>query len=140
MRIGRCERLDPTYTGTVRILVVEDDPDTRLELRLLLEEEGYTVLEARDGKTAIAVASEQLPDLVLLDLLLPDIPEFQLLEALRQLPGAQTVPVVALSGFAERLNEAQRSSLAFSAYLAKPVSGARLCEVVRTQLRPRLVP
>jgi CheY-like chemotaxis protein len=124
----------------VRILVVEDDPDTRLELRLLLEDEGYTVLEARDGKSALAVASSQLPDLVLQDLLLPDVPEFQLLEALRQLPGGQTVPVVALSGFAERLHEAQRSELAFSAYLTKPVNAERLCEVVRTQLRPRLVP
>jgi CheY-like chemotaxis protein len=124
----------------VRILVVEDDPDTRLELRLLLEEEGYTVLEARDGKSAISVAASKLPDLVLQDLLLPDIPEFALLEALRALPGGQAVPVVAVSGFSERLAEAQKASLAFAAYLTKPVSAARLCDVVRSQLRPRLVP
>jgi DNA-binding response OmpR family regulator len=123
----------------VRILVVDDDPDTREELRLLLEEEGYTVLEARDGKTALSVAAAELPDLVLQDLLLPDIPEFQLLEALRRLPGGQAVPVVALSGFRERLHEAQSSSLGFSAYLGKPISAARLCDVVRSQLRPRLV-
>ena len=124
----------------MRVLIVEDDPETRHELRLLLEEEGYTVLEARDGRTALDLATLRLPDLVLQDLLLPDIPGFQLLEALRRLPGGTQVPVVALSGFHELLGEAQQSAQAFSAYLGKPFDASRLCAVVRAQLRPRLVP
>jgi CheY-like chemotaxis protein len=118
-----------------RILLVEDDPDSRFELRMLLEDEGYTVVEARDGSSAITLATSLRPDLVVQDLLLPDIPGFQLLEAIRRLHGGDILPVVAVSGFHDRLEEAaQAESVKFSAFLRKPINPARLRDVVRTQL------
>jgi DNA-binding response OmpR family regulator len=113
-----------------RILLVEDDPDSRSELRLLLEDEGFEVVEARDGQSALAMAGQTPPDAVVQDLILPDIPGFELLRALRRTLGGRAVPVVALSAFTERLEEARRSDIGFCACLRKPADLARLPAVL----------
>jgi CheY-like chemotaxis protein len=82
-----------------RILVVEDNPITRKLLRVTLQSAGYAVSEAADGAAAVARAAEAMPDLVLLDLLLPDLEGDAVLRRLRALPGGDGLPVLALSGF-----------------------------------------
>jgi two-component system cell cycle response regulator DivK len=119
------------------ILIVEDDPDCRAEIRVLLEEEGYAVLEAADGRTALRLARAHHPDLVIQDLLLPDSAGFELVAELRRLPGAAPVPVVALSGFPDRLDEARAAALGFTTFLRKPPAVPELCRAVRAHLESR---
>jgi CheY-like chemotaxis protein len=110
---------------------VEDDPASRSELRLLLEDEGFEVTEARDGQTALALASQNAPDAVVQDLVLPDIPGFELVRALRRVLHGRPVPVVALSAFTDRLEEARRSDVGFTACLRKPADLPRLSAVLQ---------
>ena len=69
------------------ILIVEDNPVTRKMVRAVLESERYTVLEAGDGQTALDLMARYRPDLVIQDLVLPDIDGFELVQRLRALPG-----------------------------------------------------
>jgi DNA-binding response OmpR family regulator len=115
-----------------RILLIEDDPDSRAELRLLLEEEGYSVLQAPDGRAGLRIAERERPDLIIQDLLLPDTHGFDLIAELRRLPHAGRMPVVALSGFPDRLTEARATALGFTCFLPKPPAVWELCQVVRT--------
>jgi DNA-binding response OmpR family regulator len=116
------------------ILLIEDDPDIRIELRLLLEEEGYAVLQAADGRTGLHLADCHAPQLILQDLLLPDTHGFDLVARLRQLPGARTVPIIALSAFPDRLTEAQTTALGFTSFVPKPPAVPELCALIRTLL------
>jgi PAS domain S-box-containing protein len=113
-----------------RVLVVEDNPLTRKMLRLTLEAEGYAVVEAGDGRAALAAAAEQRPALVLQDLVLPDMNGFELVRQLRSLVGP-SVPILALSGFLNRVDDARSSEAGFNALLVKPVEPSRLIEVIR---------
>lgn len=83
------------------VLVVDDDPDTVATMRDILEEEGHTVLEARNGREALHVALQTLPDLVLLDLNMPEMDGRAFLAALEHSPTLAGVTVVVLSGAAD---------------------------------------
>ncbi len=116
------------------ILVIEDNPITRKMLRVTLEAEGYSVIDVPDGRSALASAREHVPDLVLHDLILPDMDGFQLVRELRATPGLHDVPIVALSGFASRLEEARATAIGFTALLLKPVEPSRLVESIAALL------
>jgi PAS domain S-box-containing protein len=116
------------------ILVVEDNPTTRKMLRLALVTEGYAVMEAPDGRAALLAAANTPPDLVLQDLILPDMDGLELLRRLRALPGGTELPILALSGFLSRLKEAQSDKLGFTALLVKPIEPSRLIEALRVYL------
>jgi PAS domain S-box-containing protein len=118
------------------ILVVEDNPLTRKMLRLTLESEGYAVVEASDGRSALAAAQEQLPALVLQDLILPDMNGFELVRQLRALTGPG-IPMLALSGFLNQVENARGAAAGFDALLVKPIEPTRLLEVIGTYLPMR---
>jgi PAS domain S-box-containing protein len=115
-------------TSLPMILVVEDNPISRKLLRVILEAEGYQVLEAPDGATALALLARQAPDLILQDLHLPDMDGFELVRRLRALPHGQDVPILAVSGFMARLEEAQAIEVGFNGFLGKPIAPAQLLE------------
>lgn len=80
------------------VLVVDDDPDTVSVMREILEEEGHTVLSARNGREGLQLALESLPDLVLLDLNMPEMDGRAFLAAIAKSPTLSDVKVVVLSG------------------------------------------
>ena len=79
------------------VLVVDDDPDTRLRLRHALEKLGWTVAEAANGQLALEAVAKGVPRLILLDLAMPVMDGFEFLFRLREQPGCGTVPVVVLT-------------------------------------------
>jgi PAS domain S-box-containing protein len=119
--------------SALRILVVEDNPLTRKMLRITLESEGYTVIEAADGRAALAVLEREKPALILQDLVLPDMNGFELLRQLRQL-GGEATPIIALTGFLSRIEEARGAEVGFTALLLKPVEPSHLLEFIRPYL------
>jgi len=121
-------------TGT--ILVVEDNPITRKMLRITLEIEGYEVLDAGDGKTALERAGARRPDLVVLDFVLPDMDGLQLLTEVRRQTPAVEMPAILVTGMVSRLEELRASAGGSTQVLAKPVEPSQLLEVVRAQLVP----
>jgi PAS domain S-box-containing protein len=123
-----------------RVLVVEDNPLTSKMLRITLETEGYAAEQAFDGREALATAARCMPDLVLQDLVLPDMSGFELVRQLRALPRGSEIPIVALSGFMGRIDEARASEAAFTSVLVKPIDPSRLIDCVRSYCPIRRAP
>ena len=79
------------------VLVVEDDPDTRLILKNTLEKDGWKVQTAANGRIALELATSRLPGLVLLDLLMPEMDGFTFIDELRRVPDGRRIPVIVLT-------------------------------------------
>lgn len=119
---------------TREILLIEDNPISRRALRTALQVEGFSVAEAADGGTGLKLMAQHLPDLVLQDLLLPDINGFELVSQLRALPGAAKIPILALSGLLAKDDERRIADAQFTDYLFKPVESSLLVSTIRTYL------
>lgn len=81
------------------VLIVEDTPDTRSIMRLMLEFAGYRVLEAENGIEAVEVALDERPDAILMDMSLPGIDGCQATRLIREQPGLRTVPIIACTAY-----------------------------------------
>jgi CheY-like chemotaxis protein len=126
-------RSEPTAVVSRRpkILVVEDDRDLALQLRRQLEVDGYQVLLAGSGEDALWLAREEQPQLIVLDLMLPDMDGFVVLEQLRSHPDTAPVPVIVASV----LVEPERGySLGAIDYVVKPFVEDQLVRAVRQAL------
>ncbi len=115
------------------ILVIEDNPISRKVLKMSLESEHYTVIEAANGVEALREASNQKIDLIIQDLFLPDMSGYLLNAKLRALPGIEKIPILALSGFLTALDEQSKHS-GFSTFLLKPIDPTYLLDVVKAHL------
>lgn len=119
--------------STPRVMLVEDNAVTRKLVRFTLESDGIEVHEAARAVDATAVAARCRPDLVLLDLVLPDGSGFDLLKELRDLLGS-SVPVLAFTGLLPADDEGRLASAGFDDVVSKPVEPSRLREVLRAYL------
>jgi two-component system, cell cycle response regulator len=109
-----------------RILLVEDDPGVAQSLADVLEDEGYVVQHARDGRDGVAWALSTRPDLVLLDVNLPSQDGFAVAAQLRQSPIASAVPIIFISARRDLLARVRLLQLDQVDFVAKPFSGAEL--------------
>ena len=117
------------------VLIVDDEPAIRRLLRTSLQAQGYRTLEAENGADALAQAHQSAPDLVLLDLGLPDIDG---LEVLRQIRVASAVPVVVVSSRDDERGKVAALDLGADDYVTKPFGMDELAARLRTALRHRL--
>lgn len=109
-----------------RILVAEDREASRELIRSVLENSGYAVTEAADGRQAIDMARQCDPDLLLLDLQMPGLDGFGVLNELRTDPRFSAVPFVALTASAMQGDRERALAAGFTAYITKPVNLAAL--------------
>src|ERR687887_1974506 len=116
------------------ILVVEDNPITRKMIRYALETEGYDVVDAGSGQSALDAAGARRPDLLILDYVLPDSDGLALLADVRRLTQIPGLPAIVITGMVSRLDELREASDASTQFLAKPVEPSRLLEIVHAQL------
>jgi CheY-like chemotaxis protein len=116
------------------ILVVEDNWIAAEIARTALESRGHSVRLAHTGKLAVEMMSNHPCDLILLDLMLPDIDGAALVERLRLLPGGDHIPILAFSAFVSRLDELRRRNAPFDAYITKPVEPEDLIQTVERNL------
>ena len=112
------------------ILVVEDNPDNREIMSVVLRHRGYEVMEAEDAETALALVGRQKPDLVLMDISLPRMDGFEATARLRALPHTAHVPVIAVSAHAFLQERRKAREMGFDSYLTKPVAPSRIVEEV----------
>ena len=113
---------------SARILVVEDNPLNLKLIRDVLEFEGFDVLTAQSGEEGLAMASQECPDLVLMDLQLPGIGGHEALMRMRADPRCSGVPVVAVTAFAMKADIERAELAGFDGYIAKPISVRALPE------------
>ena len=114
-----------------RILVVEDDADNRLIIAKTLSGEGYEIVEATDGIEALARALADHPDLILMDLALPNMDGWEATRRLKGDPRTSTIPVVALTAVAMRGDEEQARAAGCDDYISKPARPAAIREMVK---------
>ncbi len=104
-----------------RILYIEDNPDNRLLVRRVLQVEGYTIFEAVDGHEGLAKAAELQPDLILMDINLPEIDGYEVTARLKQLPGMSRVPIIAVTANVMKGDREKTLAAGCDGYIQKPI-------------------
>jgi two-component system, cell cycle response regulator DivK len=121
----------PTITDTARsknatILCIEDSPDNRMLARRVLEAEGYRFIEARNASTALELIAAQTPDLILMDINMPDIDGYTLTSRLRSMPQLKKTPILALTANVMKGDRERCLEAGCDGYIQKPVDVDKL--------------
>jgi CheY-like chemotaxis protein len=118
-----------------KILLIEDNEQNRDALSRRLQRHGYDVIMAVDGQQGVAVAQSELPDLILMDLNLPDIDGWEATRMLKAAPETQAIPVVALTAHAIAGDQERALQAGCDDYHAKPVEFQRLLTQIEALLK-----
>lgn len=116
------------------ILTVEDNPNIRKMIAYNLRRAGFRVIEAGDGKEAVRVLQKVVPDLIILDVRMPEMNGFQLLELMRKYPRAAAIPVLMLSALSQPENVDRALGLGVVDYVVKPLDPSLLIAKIRSAL------
>ena len=111
-------------------MLVEDVEDTRLFMRLALEDQGFIVFEAEDGQAAVASAVRDSPDVILMDLGLPRMDGFAAAKLMRQEDGLKNVPIIAITAHHDTGFRSDAKASGFDAYVTKPIDVNWLRELI----------
>ena len=115
-----------------RVLVVDDEPDVLLLCRLNLQQRGHELLEASNGPTALELARERQPEVIVLDLMLPGMNGYEVLENLKQDERTSDIPVLVLTAKSLRVDRERSHTLGASGFLTKPFLPSELCDMVES--------
>ncbi|MBN1146446.1 MAG: response regulator [Anaerolineales bacterium] len=116
--------------NSVTILYVEDDPNNRILVRRILQAEGYRVLEAADAQQAMQILESQVPDLIFMDINMPDIDGYTLTTRLKSLPRMSAVPIVAMTANVMRGDRERSLEAGCDGYIQKPIDVDKLPEQI----------
>ena len=133
--LGTHYRDDPRAPGAGstskgRILVVDDEESIRLICRVNLDASGFEVLEAEDGETALAIARDERPDLILLDVMLPGIDGWEVAEQLSEMAETRDIPIVFVTARSTAPDELRSHAVGGLGYITKPFDPALMTETV----------
>jgi two-component system cell cycle response regulator DivK len=127
------ERLDLAALRKT-VLIVEDNELNMKLFHDLLEAHGYVTLQARTGAEALKVAAERRPDLIIMDIQLPEISGLQVTKELKSDPALAAIPVIAVTAFAMKGDEERIRAGGCEDYIAKPISVSGFLEKVKRYL------
>jgi DNA-binding response OmpR family regulator len=117
---------------TARVLIVDDEPNIVISLEFLFKRDGFEVSVARDGEEGLAAIRAQHPDLVVLDVMMPKLDGFAVLEAVRADPDLAATRVLMLTAKGREAEQKKGIALGADAYMAKPFSTHDLIAKVRS--------
>ncbi len=125
------------------ILIIDDDPVARMQLRLCLEDQGYSIVEAQDGEEGLSIYNQLHPDMVLLDALMPGLNGFECCIQLQSLPRGDQIPILMITGLDDQESVDRAFAVGAADYVTKPVHWAVLRQRVKrliqqTQLQQKL--
>lgn len=120
-----------------RILIIEDEPEMRRNLLTILKMEKFNATGAENGKVGIDLARRQKPDLILCDVMMPEMDGYDVLQALRQDPSTVTTPFIFLTAKGEKPDVRAGMNLGADDYLTKPVAKADLLGAIAARLQRR---
>ena len=116
---------------TKTVLIVEDNDLNMKLFHDLLEAHGYGTLQTKDGMEAMRLAREHRPDLILMDIQLPEVSGLEVTKWLKDDPTLKSIPVVAVTAFAMKGDEERIREGGCEAYLSKPISVGKFIETIR---------
>jgi len=117
------------------VLVVDDDPVVHCVLCRVLEGAGYQLARANNGREALELATRDLPQLIILDVLLPDMGGLTVLRQLKEAEATKGIPVIVLTSLAQRTTQLEATASGADLFLSKPFTEAQLLTALR-QLLP----
>ena len=123
----------------IKVLVVDDSRTVVHGLRSVLEQDGYYVMEAFDGMTAIELAKAHQPDIILMDVIMPGLNGFQATRKIRKDPSTHSIPIIIISATEQPTEQFWLTKLGANDFLGKPIIRRDLFTKVETQLYPRQV-
>lgn len=119
------------------ILYIEDNPENRILVQRVLNAEGYTVVQAEHANTALKWLQENRPDLILMDINMPDIDGYTLTAKIRQMEGMERVPIIALTANVMRGDREKSLEAGCDGYIQKPIDIDLLPEQIARYLREK---
>jgi two-component system, OmpR family, alkaline phosphatase synthesis response regulator PhoP len=117
-----------------RVLIVDDEQNIVISLEFMMKREGYEVSIAQDGQEAIEMIRAEMPDLVLLDVMMPKKSGFEVCQEVRADPGLRSVRILMLTAKGRETEVAKGLAVGADAYITKPFSTKELVERVRAML------
>jgi excisionase family DNA binding protein len=117
------------------ILIVDDDARLREFVRVNLEMDGYYVREAANADEGLRVLDEEMPDLVLLDVMMPQVDGWEMLRRVQERHGSDTIPVIMFSGKVDEASAAEARARGAQAFIGKPFDPQQLIESTKLLLR-----
>lgn len=123
-----------------QVLVVDDSPTIRAVLGKMLGQDGYIVLKAPDGETAISIARNELPDLIFLDIVLPGMSGFEVLRTLRRDPHTRSTPIVMISGNLQATEQFYVQRFGADDFMKKPFGRTEVFERIRVLVEAGRLP
>jgi len=126
---------NPTMPNNSTILYVEDNVDNRTLVRRILMAEGYNLLEAVNAMQALEILGNTQPDLILMDINMPDMDGYSLTAQIKETPGLESIPVVALTANVMRGDRERSLEAGCDGYIQKPIDIDMLSEQIERFLR-----
>jgi DNA-binding NarL/FixJ family response regulator len=121
--------------NTQKILVIEDELEMRRNLTTILKLEGFQPMAAENGNVGLEMARREKPDLILCDIMMPELDGHAVVQALRNEPALAAIPFIFLTAKGEKSDQRSGMNLGADDYLTKPVSKADLLNAVQSRLR-----
>jgi len=118
-----------------KIMVVDDEPENQLLIDVILRTEGFETLQVLEGKHVVEQAVANQPDLILLDVMMPDVNGFRVYEGLQGNEATRDIPVVMLSALTQQWDVEKAINLGVNDYLTKPFEPEELVAKIRANLR-----
>jgi DNA-binding response OmpR family regulator len=118
------------------ILIVDDELSILVPLQFLMEKEGYLPKLAQSGKEAIEKIADVQPDLILLDIMLPDLDGYEIYQMIRQRPEWENIRIIFLTAKNREADMAKGLAMGADAYITKPFSNTQLIEKIRELIGP----
>ena len=119
------------------VLYIEDNAENRMLVKRVLEAEGYSVTEAVDGPSGLEIAAQIRPDIILLDICLPEMDGYDLARRFRSTPGLQQIPILAITAKVMKGDREETLAAGCDGYIQKPIDVDRLPDQVRAALQKR---
>ncbi len=122
---------DSTNGSAKTVLVVEDNELNMKLFHDLLEAHGYNILQTKDGMDALRIARESRPDLILMDIQLPEVSGLEVTKWIKEDENLKSIPVIAVTAFAMKGDEEKIRDGGCEAYIAKPISVTQFIDTVK---------
>jgi DNA-binding response OmpR family regulator len=127
--------MDADATGSIaQIMVVDDDPDTVTILTRYLQREGFATIEALSGRQCLKLVAEHHVDVILLDLMMPEMDGFEVVLALKSNPASAEIPIIMVTARDDIEARSEGMRVGVSDFLAKPVFRKQLANRIKAQL------